>query len=267
MNIDIGTKIGPWIIGQIMNSTALQCLAVVHLEGDTAEWVMKISPTRTEYNIIQKLNLQSVGIDLYKDELYAAGKYNKLYWFVMEKYDSDCMLMDPIAFDCVIFVADVMRFLKYIHQTYNMIHSDLKLDNVLYRGRSYFVCDYEYIMKPEIMTICDEDDTDNYYYYIHGAEYGKPVHSYRYDFEAVGIMLMVAANGHKYLPFQEKAKQYYEAKSSINHFPELEVLKAQWKMPTRLETYFEIIKKVEWTCIDPPDVEIYDKIISIFWLV
>ena len=265
MNIPIGTTIGPWTVTEILHSEYLRCLAVVRLAGDETDWVMKISPNDIEYKFIQRYDLQQVGIKLHPDVAIQAGTYMKHYtWFVMERYTTDCYRIDAGVFDVGPFVADVMKFLKYLHLTHHVIHGDLKLGNVLYKSGAYYVCDYDLIREPENSTICDESDYDNYYYWSYGAQYGKPVYSYRFDFEAVGHMLLVAANGHATPPFQRRAHQCYEAKSSTNHFPELEALRGQWKVPSRIEAYFELIKRIEWTSLEPPAAAIYDEIAAMF---
>ena len=265
MNIPIGTKIGPWIVTKIIHSEKLRCLAVVRLEGDATEWVMKIMPADTEYKFIQRYDLQQVGIKLYPDVAIQVGTYMTHYtWFVMERYTTDSYRLGPHLFDVAPFVAAVMKFLKYLHQTHRMIHGDLKLGNILYKMGSYCICDYELLKEPENSTICDESDYDNYYYWSFGAQYGKPIYSYRYDLEAVGHMLLVAANGHKTLPFQRRAHQYYDMRSRSNHFPELKALKGQWEMPYRIEQYFKLIEEVEWTSLEPPAAAIYDRIVDLF---
>lgn len=265
MDIHIGQKIGQWTVQSIIQSEHLRCLAVVRLEGSTTDWVMKITPSATEYKCILKYDLQTTGIKLYPDEHLRTGTYMEdYYWFVMEQYTANCYRIAPEYFDISRFVADTMKFLKYLHQTHRRIHGDLKLCNILYKNGAYYVSDYELITEPENSTICDESDYDNYYYWSYGAQYGKPVNSYRYDFEAVGYMLLVVANGHKTLSFQRRAHQYYEARSWANHYPELEALKGQWEMPSRIEAYFKLIESVEWTCLEPPAAAIYDEIAAMF---
>ena len=266
MNIPIGTQIGIWTVTQILSSERHRCLAVVRIAGDfTTDWIMKITPSDDEYKFILKYNLQEAGIKLYPDADLQAGTYMKHYtWFVMERYTTDCFRLDAEVFSVAPFVAAVMKFLKYLHQTHRMIHGDLKLGNILYKSGAYYVCDYELLREPENSTICDESDYDSYYYWSYGAQYGKPVYSYRYDFEAVGYMLLEVANGHATLPFQRRAHQCYEAKASGNHFPELEALKAQWEVPSRIGHYFALIKGIEWASLEPPSAAIYDEIAAMF---
>lgn len=291
MDIQIGTTIGPWIIINIKSREQNRAIAVVKqianaasLDAASEEYIMKISLSDKEYKLIRLYNLaehnlapigskmlqgsSSAGtetvIKLYKYDTELYGKYKHYHWFVMEKYDGDCSNGNIFYIDISKFIESVIKFLKNLHRVHKVIHRDIKLSNVLYKEGKYVVADYELIKEPDNDSICDEHDYDNYYYYSYGAEYGKPVLSYRYDLQAVGYMLMVIDNNYEALPFQKKAHRYYNIKSFKNHFEELRKMRDEYEMPERIQAYFKLIESVDWFSLDPPGEDVYDSIIALF---
>jgi len=266
MYITIGEAIGPWIIQRIIDNDKLRCIAVVTLENNPEEeWIIKIQSIKTEYKFILKYGLAKYGVKVPDDESISFGRYKKyFYWHIMEKFDTDCFKKNTFTLNESEFVKSVITFLKYLHREHKVIHGDIKLQNILYKDGRYAVCDYEAIREPELSTVCDESDYDNYYYYSYGAEYGKPVFSFRYDLNAVGYMLMVIYNNYELLTFQKVAHVYYRNKSFDNNFDELDEYKKELKIPDKLQTYFKIIERVDWSDLEPPAEEIYDEIIQLF---
>ena len=287
MDVQIGTAIGPWVVINIKSREKDRCIAVVKQIGKSAsldaaletapavgksasldaaseEYIMKISLSDKEYKFIRLYNLAEIVLKLYKYDSELYGKYKGYYWFVMEKYDADCSNGNIFYIDISKLIESVIKFLKYLHREHRVIHRDIKLSNILYKEGKYTVADYELIREPDNESICDEHDYDNYYYYSYGAEYGKPVLSYRYDLQAVGYMLMVMDNKYEALPFQKKAHTYYNMKSFKNHFEELNKLRSEYEMPERIKAYFKLIESVDWFSLEPPGEDVYDSIIKLF---
>ena len=267
MDFKVGNTIGPWTIQSIIFIDRIGCIAVVNSPSSPKEYVMKISYSYNEYLNIIKYNLANHnGIKL-PSQVQVYGKigsgHTVLHWYVMEKYDGNCFVGDA-SLDTDKLIRSTILFLKYLHRTHKVIHGDIKLGNILYKDDSYVVCDYEAIREPETSTLCDEHDYDNYYYYSYGAEYDKPIYSYRFDLQSVGYMLMVIYNDYKLLEFQIKAHKYYNSKARDNFFPILEVLKAKYEMPTKVAEYFKIIEAVDWFCLEPPTEDIYGAILELF---
>lgn len=269
MDFKVGNTIGTWTIQIIIFIDRARCIAVVSRQSNHKDYIMKIGYTKTEYENIIKYELASNGgvkipeLDQISGEI--GSGYTTKYWYIMEKYDADCFGGGTgFGLDTSELIRTTILFLKHLHLKHRVIHGDIKLGNILYKDCSYAVCDYEAIKQPENSTVCDESDYDNYYYYSYGAEYDKPIYSYRFDLQSVGYMLMVIYNNYKLLEFQIKAHTYYTSKARDNFFPILEVLKGRYTMPTKVAEYFKIIEAIDWFCLEPPAEEIYDAILELF---
>ena len=230
---------------------------------------MKVTDDYNEYNNIIKYGINNFeyGINIPNDKFFSHGKiklHNKMYsWLVMEEYCFDCSIKRNYLFDEKNFLHSVIKFLKYIHIDHKVVHSDIKLKNILYKNNQYRVCDFETLNPPTNKYLCDSSNPDNYYYYLYGCEYQKPVFSYRFDLQAVGYMLWSIHNDYKQFEFQNIAQKYYEKRYTIDLFDELEKMKKTCKIPEKIKKYFDIVSKVDWYSLEPPSGEIYDEILNL----
>lgn len=268
MDFKVGDKIGPWTIQSIIRIERSRCIAVVNQPNISKEYVIKIKYKPTEYRNIIKYDLTNHnGIKL-PNHVQVFGEngsdYTEKFWYVMEKYDADCSKGNTFDLDINKLIQSTIGFLKHLHREHKIIHGDIKLENILYRDGTYTVCDYEAMTEAETSTLCNEDDYNNYYFYSYGAEYDKPIFSYRFDLQSLGYMLMIIDNNYNLLDFQTKAQKYYTDRSRSNHYAELEILKAKYEISDKINAYFKIIDAVDWFCLDPPANEIYDGVIALF---
>jgi serine/threonine protein kinase len=284
MNISIGQIIGPWIVHKIIFKNDVKWVVKVKLNGVINEeilknilnnnifWIMKITDDMNEfYNFAKyELNTKEYGLLLPNNDYYSNGKIVSggltFMWFVMEEYCFDCSTVEykNINLDEKKIIKSVVLFLKHIHRKYNIIHGDLKLKNILYKNNEYRVCDFETLRKPKNTYLCDENHFNNYYYYLHGCEYKKPVYSYRYDLQALGYILWNILNKYEKFEFQRLAQIYYERQENYNKFEKLEIIKNSLVMPDKIKSYFQIISRVDWNCLDPPPEEIYQEILNLY---
>lgn len=284
MNIYIGQVIGPWIVHKIIFKNDVKWVVKVKLNGVINEeilknilngnifWIMKITDDINEFNNLNKyeLNNEKYGLIIPNNDYYSNGKIvsadTTFMWFVMEEYCFDCSSNEfkNLQLNEKKILKSVILFLKYIHRKYNIIHGDLKLKNILYKNNEYRVCDFETLRKPKNTYLCDENHFNNYYYYLHGCEYNKPVYSYRYDFQALGYILWNIYNDYKRFEFQKLAQLYYERQEYNNKYEKLEILKSSLVIPDKIKKYFDIISKIDWYCLDPPAEEIYNEILNLY---
>lgn len=264
MDLKIGDTVGPWIIQEIIKDEPGRVIASVKTEDDPLLWVLKIVFESEEYQKIIKYTIDNCEHGLKMPDLptLSCGKYRIYDWFVMEKFDHDCSKRHTI--NHYEFVKSIVMLLKHLHLTHNVIHGDLKLNNVLHKNGKYRVCDFEAVLAPEIDTLCDESNYNNYYYYSYGAEYKKPVNTYKYDFQALGYMLLVIDNDFTIHRFQTLAHSYYNKKIKSNLYVHLDCMRSRLNPSEKTRQYFALVERIDWFSLTPPPLVFYDEIISIF---
>ena len=266
MNIKIDDVIGPWKVISVYRLEYDSCLAIVVREGDATEWFMKISKNNNEIKNIQTYDIHKHIYGMKLPDTDAFGTHGKAHWYVMEKFATDCSKGKEYVIDVNLFITSIIQFLKYIHRTHNVIHGDLKINNVLQKDNKYRVCDFETMTKPHNSDICNEINYDNYYYYSYGAEYNMPVSSYKYDLQAVGYMLMIIENKFELLKFQTLAHCFYRNRFRSNYFDQVKKLRdgAAHSMTEKTKAYFKILEAIDWFSLEPPSESVYDEILALY---
>ena len=285
--INVGQIIGPWQINKIIDSNHDTIIAQVstykipyedlceYLDNETT-WIMKLRPYNSYNNEVKKIikyNLDTCkyAIKFPRNDYYFHGDINIMQsqyeWFVMEEFSGDLFYNRYNITNYSILTKNVMDFLKYLHHKYNVVHSDIKLRNVLMKNNIFRVCDYESISKVKNDQIISEVTVDEeyhitYYYYSFGCEIGKSYLSYRYDFESYGYILWNLINKGM-LKFQREAHKLYDSRCNKNEYNYLEKLRLEENMPKIIKMYKEIISKIPWDLETPPDDKIYDEIIDL----
>lgn len=264
MNINIHDCIGPWEILSVLKVEQTSCVAIVKRGCESIEWVLKISDNDNEIKNILKYDIQRHEFGIKMPESDASGIYKKWHWFVMEKCKCDCSALVKNSIHIGSFIECIIGFLKYIHRTHKVIHGDLKINNILQNNTIYKVCDFETMTVPSNKSLCNETNSDYYYYYGYGAEYNKPVDSYRYDLQALGSALVFIDNESKLLQFQHLAFYYYRNRFKLNYFDNLKRLRDVVTMSEKTKAYFKIVEIIDWFSPEPPPESVYDEIIALY---
>ena len=236
-------------------------------------WVIKIIKRNNhddEINIIKNLDLQNrpFAIKFPSDTKYCYGIDKEYSWYVMEYYTGNIskhIVSSKQNINHLIF--DVISFLEWLHVKKNLVHGDIKAENIVYKkvNNIYRLIDYENITRPRSIT-CRQDLPNGYYYYGHGCEMDKPYYSYKMDLQAFGFILIniYTSNLHYELFFwQEKAFSYYNKQTIEDYFDMLDEKRytelLNYKYSDIISKYFDIIKNIGWYDI-VPDPNIYKQI-------
>ena len=275
MKIQINDIIGPWKVHKIINVVNDRFIIDVTVDKifndeliDILDinkiWTMKIN----SYSDDEILNIKNYELNKCKysmkypnDDRYFYGKIYNYWWFVMEKYDSDCNNLLYINYK--LFLEGVINFLRYIHREKKIVHGDLKSKNILHNKNKYVVCDFESLKPPNKIDICNGNHYSDYYYYVYGCEYNQYIFSYRNDLQAICFALWVIIRYNKYMYYQEIGFECYNCRINENKMQNLELLRSQEIMPPLIQKFYDIISIIKWDQEEPPNNELYDNLINI----
>lgn len=204
-------------------------------------------------------------------EWYGDTEDGEKYWYIMEKYDGN--LNENPEFhkkNWKRLLIDVVSFFKHLHiQGY--VHGDIKDANILYREFPYpqfNVCDYEFVGRPDNKKVCQEGETDSYYYMMLGCERGKPYFSYRADLTAFGYILWkvlerISVNAN--FMWQRMAIKEYNRDTHSISLDDIDYYRAEEnrQMPPFIEEYFKIVETIDWFQEKPPDWALYDDLMRL----
>jgi serine/threonine protein kinase len=300
-NFSIGDRIHTWRIMDIIYNHNQTLILNVVLDGISpdklvkmlnykTEWIMKIRSDldESEYYLKNELDKCKYALDIPNEDIFFKGKfkiinehnkYTTYYWSTYEKYTEDIGKNYIYAkkrwkelLTCVI------EFLRYIHKK-KIIHGDLKARNILYENGSniFKVCDYESLMSPNVVDICNKSCYNGFYYYSLGCQKDESYYSYRMDLEAFGYILwaiFLSSDVDEYIfDWQEAAFDLYKKKIKnnssdvyTNYYKYLDDIKKKScssKIFPIIDKYFQIISVIDWKSTDPPDDCIYDQILEL----
>jgi serine/threonine protein kinase len=299
--IKVGDIIGIWKVNKILFSNLnnviicdvstykIDISELLNKLNGVSNWVMKLRIYEKDYSevdIIKKINFKDVPNSVIPnvDNEYIFGIYDKYEWYIIEKCDGDINKYIQICDEkWDILLEDVCSFLKYLHHVKKVVHGDLKTTNILYNSElnKFKVCDYESCQKPVLDLLCNGITRNSklsplknsylynvgYYYYYIGANLNESYMSYKMDLLSLGVILWnicsYKSKNTTLFKWQTKAIELYESNEKYNKFSELEQLKKAEEMPEMIKEYFDIVNTIDPLSLDPPDCNIYNKILSL----
>ena len=188
---------GPWIC----ISPALFSLNGTHIYTTTdSDWVVKVNEASAntnkdldELSNILRLNRRKDhhphSIELPETLFDMYGRTSTHGWYAMRRYNGNASIQ-PCVWNRL--ARQVLEFLRVLHQTHNLVHMDIKLENILVDGAgetgNYVVADYDLMTVPsKHPLLCElEEDGVQWYYAMMGARMDESVYSYRMDLTALG---------------------------------------------------------------------------------
>ena len=303
MNIPVGTQIGSWKITKKLVDTKRTLIAVVISKDIDGEWVLKINTNKKvdeakiydEYvkscstavqipeKIIYKRSFLNrlCGSIPYSEEssIDWQGVYNKLTgkkWYIMEMFDNDISLhLVLVKHNIKKFILDCITLIRHLHSQ-GLVHGDIKYKNILFKKSpiKFSICDYEFIRQPKKKRVEEKKRPIGYYYSYLGIPYHKPYFSYRADLTSLGYILWAALLSDRtynlLFKWQEKASSFYEKtviddNTNYNTFKLIENMQNdEFKIcPEFIKQYFQILERIDWNQVNPPDIAIYEAIIKL----
>jgi serine/threonine protein kinase len=243
------------------------------------KWVLKLINNNHSKPYIEEIQntedyqlyKSSYCVNMPEDSSFRSGIIDNKCWYVMEKYDDS--LKNNFLFGknkMGLLISNIIDSLEWIHLTHNIVHGDIKIDNILINfnntEKPFCLIDYESMTKPNSLN-CIKNLPNGYYYFGLGCISDKPFMSYRMDLQAFGYLLWclsLSIDSYHRFNWQMKAFTYYDNNKITSEFYDLENIQnienLNANMNDLIKSYFEIISEVDWFEKESPNPDIYKRI-------
>lgn len=173
---------GPWTIKATLYTGTEAKIALT-----TDGWILKIGDfIDSETEILSQI--KNAGV---RRSVEIPDDYKGADWYAMRRYDDYLACNVYCRSHWRTFAVNILEFLEDLHHSVGLVHMDIKKANILIdkRTNTCVVADYEHAVRPNHKWTGDYDADTSWYYVALGAEFDKPLFSWRMDLVAVAYVL------------------------------------------------------------------------------
>jgi len=263
----MGMGIGNWIIiATLYNKNNTRILQTTY-----SKWLIKVNddPKQSAYELRVIIDLFFANprhsVELYPklSDLYGNG------WYALRRYDGHVERDEFCRTHWRIIAAHALQFLQDFHHELGLIHMDIKKGNIFVDRTNiqFVVGDYENALTPcsETMVATYSDD-HKWYYMSLGAEFDKPLMSWRFDLTALGYVIASLTVEPDAWTFENECWERRLGHGSSDTPNEVVALRAK-ELATAapaVVAYMERVGTLAWDLKEPPPRSFYEELETLF---
>jgi len=236
-----------------------------------SKWVLKVNdnPTQAAYEIRVILDLffakprHAVELHPQLTDLYGNG------WYALRRYDGHVELDDFCREHWKTIAVHVLQFLQDFHHELGLVHMDIKKGNIFVdrTSKQFVVGDYENSTQPcAKTTMVKYTDDEKWYYMSLGAEFDKPLMSWRFDLAALGYVLASLTVKPDTWTFENECWERRLGRGSTQAPNEVVALRAKELAAAApaVVAYMERVGTLAWDLKEPPPRSFYEELEMLF---